>query len=377
MKTVGVFADKPDMPTGMGIVCKNLALGLSSFPIRVIYFGRFGQATGFAKEPIMHDDAINYDLVPCEGGVWRPSTVIRAVEHYGVDYIFTEDDFFSAGGLVRAARKTKRQLHFLTPIDSLPIHPRAHDIFKQCTKVYVPNSSYKLIKNGVLLPHGVDTNIFYPVDVERDPDIFTFVWIGRDEPRKALGRFIRAFQKVYKQVECQAIIHSDWRAKMGQRTARYLRYKRELPIILNQMELGPQSNVRRVLNAGDVFVCTSKAGGFEMGITEALACGLPALVTDWTFMNEVIENHHNGFAIPIVDNCGDTVTLWNGKRWGVPLGRVWGNISIHALVDAMRYCVRNPDVVKEMGQHAIQYVKKKYNWTRIAGKLYVEMMVEK
>jgi len=374
LKSVGIFADKPDMPTGMGIVCKNLALGLSNFPIRIIYFGRFGQASGFAKEPILHNDSLNYELVPCEGGVWRPSTVIRAAEYYDIDYIFSEDDFFSAAGLVRAARKTRKPLHFLTPIDSLPIHPRAHDIFKQCSKVYVPNSSYKKIKNGVYLPHGVDTDIFYPQSVERDPDVFTFVWIGRDEPRKAMGRFILALQKIYKKVECQAIIHSDWRAKTGQRTARYLRYKRDLPIILNQMELGPQDNIRQILNAGDVFVCTSKAGGFEMGITEALACGLPALVTDWDFMREVIESYHNGFAIPITNTCGDTVELWNGRRWGVPLGRIWGNISINALADAMRHCVRSPDLVKEMGQHAIQYVKQKYNWTCIAGKLYKEIV---
>lgn len=376
METIGIFGDNVNMPTGMAIVLKNLARGLSNFPIKVIYFGRFGQASGFGKEPIPHDDSFNYDLVPCEGGVWRPSTVIRAIEYYEPDYIFTEDDFFSAGGLVRASKKTRKPLHFLTPIDSLPIHPRAYDIFRQCAKVYVPNSSYKLIKNGVYLPHGVDMEIFYPVQVERDPDLFTFVWVGRDEPRKALGRFIMAFEKIYKQVECQAIIHSDWRAKMGQRTARYLRYKRDLPIILNQMELGPQSNVRRVLNAGDVFVCTSKAGGFEMGITEGMASGLPSLVTDWTFMNETIVNLLNGFKIPITDICGDTVTLWNGKHWGVPLGRKWGNISIHALADAMRHCVNNVDMVKEMGRKAIDHVKVNYSWTKIAGKLYVEIVGE-
>lgn len=375
MKTIGIFADNVTMPTGMAVVCKNLALGLSNYPVRVIYFGRFGQQRGVGKEPVLHENAVNYDLVPTEGGVWRPRTVIEAVEKYDVDYIFTEDDFFSAGGLVRAAKKTKKPLHFLTPIDSLPIHSMAHQIFKECKKVYVPNSSYKLIKNGVYLPHGVDFSTFYPQKLYRDPDIFTFVWVGRDEPRKAMGRFIFALQKIYKQVDCQAIIHSDWRANLAKRTARYLRYKRDLPVIMTQMEAGPQEQLRRIYNTGDVFVCTTKAGGFEMGITEAMACGKPAVITDWTFMNESgnIENYENGFKIPVADTCGDTAILYNGKRWGVPLGRKWGNISINALADAMKYCVENPDIVKQMGEIALDDVQK-YDWRWVAEKLYKEIM---
>lgn len=374
IKTIGVFGDLPSMPTGMAVVCKNLALGLSNYSARIIYFGRFGQANGVGKEPILHEQALQYDLVPCEGGVWRPRTVIEAVEKYGVDYIFSEDDFFSAGGLVRASKKTGKPLHFLTPIDSLPINPMAYRVFKECSKVYTPNSSYKQIKNGVFLPHGVDKETFYPIEVSRDPDLFTFVWVGRDEPRKAMGRFIFALEKVSSKVDCQAIIHSDWRANLAKRTARYLRYKRDLPVIMTQMELGSQDKLRQIYNASDVLVCTAKAGGFEMTQTEAMACAKPVITTDWTFMNEVVENYKTGFKIPIVDTCGDTVTLYNGRRWGVPLGRKWGNISINALADAMRYCVNNQDVVEKMGVNAYEYVTEKYDWRRIATKLYKEIM---
>jgi len=374
MKTIGIFGDLPSMPTGMAIVCKNLALGLSNYPIRVVYFGRFGQQSGVGKEPILHENSINYDLVSTEGGVWRPRTVITAVEQYDIDIIFTEDDFFSAGGLVRASKKTKKPLHFLTPIDSLPINPMAYRVFRECRKVYVPNSSYKLIKNGVYLPHGVDREAFYPKRLYRDPDLFTFVWIGRDEPRKAMGRFIFALEKVVKKADCQAIIHSDWRANLAKRTARYLRYKRDLPVIMTQMEAGSQEQLNRIYNTADVLVCTSKAGGFEMSQTEAMACGKPVITTDWTFMNEVVENYENGFKIPVTSVCGDTVTLYNGKRWGVPLGRKWGEISVNALADAMRYCVENPEVVNRMGENAFEWAMEKYDWRKIAGKLYKEIM---
>lgn len=371
---IGIFADNPSMPTGMAIVCRNLALGLSRYPLRVIYFGRFGCPIGFSKKTEVHNDVLNFDYVPCEGGVWKPRTVINAVEHYDIDYIFSEDDFFSAGGLVRASCKTNKPLHLLTPIDSLPIHPRAFDVFKRCKKVYVPNLSYHLIKNGVYLPHGVDTKIFSPENHNHNENnTFTFLWIGRDEPRKALGRAIMALEKIYSKVDCRMIIRSDWRADMAKRTARYLRYKRDLPVIMTQMEGGSQGELVPIYNSADAFICTSKAGGFEMGITESMACGVPPIVTDWTFMQEIVDSYTDGLLIPVSGICEDWIDLGSGKRWGIPLGRKWGNISINALADSMRFMVNNREIVKQMGQKALDKAKR-YNWDSISGKLYKEMI---
>lgn len=376
LPTIGIFADRPTMPTGMAVVCKNLALGLSNFKARIIYFGRFGQQVGFAKQPAQHDHMLDYEYVPCEGGVWRPRTVIEAVEHYGVDYIFSEDDFFSATGLVRASIRTGKPLHFLTPIDSLPIHNMAKTIFSKCKKVYVPNSSYKRIKNGVFLPHGVDTSLWFPQRVDRDPDKFTFLWVGRDEPRKALGRAILAFEKVLKKCDCQMIIHSDWRSTLAMRTNRYLR-KKNMPITRTQMEYGNEKMLNAIYNTADVLICTSKAGAYEMAITEAKACGKPVMVTDWTFMNELVTDQTDGYKIPVASICEDTTTLYNGKRWGVPLGRKWGEISINVLASAMQYLCNNPEVSKAMGVMGITDIttnKDRYNWFNISNKLFKEIV---
>jgi len=358
----------------MGVVLRNLAINLSYYGLRIIFFGRFGQKRGFSKELAMHEDAMKYELVNCQGGVWKPRLTVDAINHYEITHVLTEDDFFSIGGLVKATRHTKKPLHFITPIDSLPIHPRAHDIFKRCEKVYVPNSSYKLIKNGHFLPHGVNFETFFQEQTDRD-DIFTFLWVGRDEPRKALGRFIMAFEKTLKKVKCQAIIHSDWRAEQAKRTARYIRYKRDLPIILKQMESGPQSMLRPIYNSADAIVCTSKAGAFEMSITEGMACGLYPIVTDWTFMNEIFNDKETGFKIPISSECGDTAMLWHGKRWGVPLGRKWGNIDVDKLAKHMIWCAKNHNLL-EMNRDVAVGIARTYDWMKIAGKLAEEIVYE-
>lgn len=368
---VGIFGDHPSLPTGMAIVLRNLALSLSYLhEFEIFFFGRFGQQQGFSQHPVVHQDGMSYELVNCEGGVWRTRTVLDIIKYYGLDYVVTEDDWFSIGGMIKAIRHAKVPMHFITPIDSLPIPPMAQDVFKECTKVYVPNSSYRLVKHkpAFYLPHGVRLEEFYPRRVDRD-DIFTFLWVGRDEPRKAMGRFILALKKIYKKVPCQAIIHSDWTAEMGKRTARYIRYKRDLPIIMSQMESGVHSDINQIYNASDVLVCTSKAGAFELSIAEAMACQVTPIVTDWTFMNEIPINDQNGFLIPIKSKAKDYVPIWTGKIWGVPVNRKWGNIDIDLLASKMQWCVENVDKVKSMGETARIYVKQNYDWNKAAGKL--------
>lgn len=375
-ETVGLFADTAIMPTGMATVAHNIALNLSLLDVRVLYFGRFGQEHGFSKEPVVHPHITRYSLIDCEGGVWHPRTMIEAINHYSVDTIIAMDDFFSAGGIVRASMKTCKDLHFISPIDSLPIHPRAHDIFSKCKKTYVPNSSYKLIKNGVYLPHGVDRMVFYPERIPRDDDLFTFLWVGRDEPRKGLGRAIMAFQKARKRVDCKMIVHSDWSAETGKRTARYLKATR-LPVILSQMESGSQDSLRQTYNSCDALVVSSKAGACELSILESQACGVTPIVTDWTFMNEMVEDGVTGYKIPISSKCGDTTFLWNKKRWGIPLGRKWGNISISKLAEKMIWSVNNRDEVRRVGENGLRYVSQHHDWLDITRKLLREIQHEK
>lgn len=370
IKTLGILADRPTASTGMAVVCHNIAKQLCEMPrLRVVYFGRWGlpQFSGIDVEGAELYEG--YELVNCEGGVWQENTVQKIIEAYSLDVLFSEDDWFSAGGLVNATNKCEIPFHFLTPIDSLPIHRDAFKIFKKCTKVYTPNQSYKQIKNGIFLPHGVDSEMFTPLRKKQKKVFkkFTFLWIGRDEPRKALGRAILAFKKIHKQIpDVQMVVRTDWKPQRAQKTIMYLANHPELPIIRDVMRDIPHKEMQRVYANCDVLVITSKAGGFEMGSTEMMACGSPVLCTDWTFMNEQIVDGKNGFKIPVADMCGDEPNY----------GRIWGNISIDRLAEKMVWCAKNPERVKLMGNWARKYVEKTYSWKEVAKRLYNSMGVK-
>ena len=362
MKTFGIFADKPTASTGMAIVNANLAHHLCRLDddLRVIYFARFGQNESFAKMGLPFD---GYEVVNCQGGVWKSALVKEIIQHYKVDMIYGEDDWFNAYGLVKATKQTKTPFYFLSPLDSLPIQDEAYKVFKECKKVFVPNQSYQYIPNGVYLPHAVDWMTFKPIRPKAS-EKFTFLWIGRDEKRKALNRAIMAYEKIYKKYDCKFVVRSNWKDRQ---TNRYIQNKK-LPITQDQMMDCPHEYLANVYSACHAYICSSKASAFDLGILEANACGLPTLVTDWTFMNENVKNGKTGFLIPV-----ESYDVQPKMRWRIGRGRIWGNISIDRLAEQMIWMIENQKEAGQMGLNGLLWIREN-SWETVAEKLFDNIM---
>jgi len=130
---VGVFADMPFASTGFAIVCTNLAVQLATHPTQILYFGRFGlppNQKGIGKSSIRH----NFMYYPCVGGVWQQEVVEKAIKDYKLDVVFSEDDWYSASGLLSACKKLDVPFFFLTPIDSIPVEFEGLQLLKKCNQ---------------------------------------------------------------------------------------------------------------------------------------------------------------------------------------------------------------------------------------------------
>ncbi len=370
MLTLGILADTPRAATGMAVVNHNLAQQLMSIygdEMRIIYFARFEAERGVAPDSSVYE---GYEIVSCEGGVWKAEVVQEIIDKYKVDIIYSEDDWWSMHGLVEGTRRMKVPLYFMTPIDSLPIQREAQELFRYCRRVFVPNQSYKYIPNGIYLPHAVNWMDFRPVR-KRAFNKFTFLWIGRDEKRKALGRAILAYEKIYKKVDCMFVVRSNWGATpMSGATNEYIKAKK-LPIYQDKMTNCPHRYLANIYSSCHAFICSSKAGACEMSVLEAQACAMPVLVTDWTYMCENVINNKTGFLIPI-----DSYDVrGKPKEGGVEgRGRIWGNISVDKLAEKMLWMVENQRKAWKMGIRGLEYVRKNYNWQDVAMDFYDVVM---
>jgi len=348
---LGVFADKPNLGTGFSVVCGKFAEYLSKYSdLRIIYFGRFGQERHFKKTPLKSD--FPYEYVPCQGGTWDEDLVNAIIKRYKINMLLTIDDWWSIDGFLHASKSHRIPFHFLTPLDALPIPKEAYKRFRQVDALYIPNRSWKIVKmhegekvNVMYHPYGCDTKIFNPVPSLKN-NAFTFIWIGRHEPRKNLQNAILAFEKMHKKYDVKLLIRTNWKTRNAINVRLYAA-KRRLPIIREQSTNCPHEEITKTYNRGHVLLCTSKAGAYELQIVEAMACEMPALVTDWNFMNEHIVHGRNGFTISY-DN------LRKQARGGT-----WANIDINELAEYMDFCVNNQEMINKLGQGARKFVKQK------------------
>lgn len=66
----------------------------------------------------------------------------------------------------------------------------------------------------------------------------------------------------------------------------------------------PQGELNNIYNQCDVFVLPSLSDGWGMVVSQALACGLPAIVSDMTGAKELIVDGRNGFVVGSADVAG-------------------------------------------------------------------------
>lgn len=130
----------------------------------------------------------------------------------------------------------------------------------------------------VVVGHGIDTEQFKPLDVQRRPEV---LWISRIQPRKKLEdslAFMAAFKAQYPDVPCIMRVigtaegHEDYLEAMHQEASRLG--------IVEQVEFeGPvqHDELPRIFASAAVFISNSQTGSIDKVVLESLACGTPVL----------------------------------------------------------------------------------------------------
>jgi hypothetical protein len=123
---------------------------------------------------------------------------------------------------------------------------------------------------------------------------------------------------------------------------------------------------RRLLAAADLFI--SPADGiretFGLSLLEAMAAGLPVVVTDWSGYRDIVEDGGNGFLIP---------TAWqhltNAPERMAALG--WAHDEVlasatfydtEAMYKALSLLIKDRELRSRFGRRSREIVLSKYSW---------------
>ncbi len=155
----------------------------------------------------------------------------------------------------------------------------------------------------VQISNGVDTEVFHPTDLESEREALrdslrirhrpTILFVGAIVSRKRPHLIIEALPILRSMVgDCQAIFVGP---EKEPRYARALRRRAsELAVNDSVIFAGHQPDIAPYYRAADVFCLPSEREGMANSVLEAMASGLPIVVTDVSGMREALGDDRTG-----------------------------------------------------------------------------------
>lgn len=220
-----------------------------------------------------------------------------------------------------------------------------------------------------VVPGGVDPDLFHPGlaptgAVPRD-GAYTFLSVGRWEKRKGMADLVRAFDVEFADHENVRLVLAGLHANQLDLDLRAalsplgLRRPDRLTII---PPVGRHATFAGLYTACDAFVAPTRAEGWGLPMIEAMACGLPTIVTGYSGPSAFIGEHayridHRLVPIdePFFDVSDGDHGLWAEPDWA-------------HLRHLMRHVFENRDEARSRGRAGGEHVRSRFSWDRAADK---------
>jgi glycosyltransferase involved in cell wall biosynthesis len=234
-----------------------------------------------------------------------------------------------------------------------------------------------LVAGGVtrpvhIVPLGVDPEQFHPgAPAYRNPRgeyvfLTSLEWGDRKNPELLLQTFNRTFRREEPVLLVCKINHRDAgihvpntiRALgLDPRGGRaYFIYNRELPY----------EQLASLYCSADCFVSTSRGEGWGMPLLEAMACGLPAIATDWSGHTAFLDPADTyPLRVRALVPAPRTCAYYDGFRWAEP--------DEEHLASLLRHVYEHRDEARERGLRASARVRAQFTWGHTAKKIVARL----
>lgn len=238
-----------------------------------------------------------------------------------------------------------------------------------------------------MIYHGVDTDVFHPVSAADPirwdgkvlrtkeackaafgftPDQHLVLRYDRHVPRKFYHLFMAAMVGVFERdADAVAVIHCRPQDEAGNLLEEIARTPREhwgrfkLTQAHDTWQGLPNEGLVALINAADLYVSTTSGEGFGLTLAEALACGVPVVVTDWAAEREVVGP--GGVMVPpLFDAYGEPVRYHStyGMDWVVPDWR--------AFVEPVATLLAKPQRRRALADAGRAHVRRSFRWSDAA-----------
>ena len=238
---------------------------------------------------------------------------------------------------------------------------------------------------SVYIPHAFDPKLFYPESFEKKKELrkkwelegkFVIGCVARNQGRKMLDRGIKAFKLFSLDVpNAVLLLHTD--PKDTAQATDIVKLIKDVELTNRVLFTGTSfyepftyKAMNEVYNLMDIFLLPTSGEGFGIPIVEAMACGVPQLVTDYTTTKELVTDHiPTGEAIKLVgesDWCpyphcyeivdGTITGSWNVER---------GMMSIYQCSKVLKRLYDDPKTLKMYSDNSVTKANMFYTWDKV------------
>lgn len=225
--------------------------------------------------------------------------------------------------------------------------------------ILVPNEFNKRVFEGsgvttpiTVIPHGTETEKF-PYYERKDNNIYTFGIVGFLDPTDRKGAFdlIRAFSSEFDEDEPVHLVLKSSDGIFG-----YYSNFNDIRITTIAEHYNFEE-LNDLYDSIDCFIFPSKAEGVGQPPREAMATGLPVILTNWSGLEDIaiddicypIKPHHLEKRPNFIEQDGN-----------------WAIIDIQELMGTMRHVYENQKQAKEKGRRAAKWIRQNQSWEKCA-----------
>jgi glycosyltransferase involved in cell wall biosynthesis len=169
-------------------------------------------------------------------------------------------------------------------------HERAVTLSRYCQEELNIYSPGQVIVVGLGLS---DPELFHPLQAEARPNNDsrrTILFLGDARPRKGMGDFLKAAELVYERLnDIRLLIISKEDCQVHSR------------VPLDYIYRPTRAELAQLYAACDLFVSASWREGFGLPPLEAMACGVPVVLTDSGGVREYARPGENCLMVPVRD----------------------------------------------------------------------------
>ncbi len=254
-------------------------------------------------------------------------------------------------------------------------------IFNQADEIWTPSnySRKSFVDSGVdfnkvqIIPNGINPELFtplgnkYPLATNKK---LKLLFVGGTIYRKGIDILLQAYIKLFKSSDDITLIIKDigtnsfYKGQTNQQIINEINNTPDAPEIIYLDKELTEIEITSLYRACDILIYPYRGEGFALPVLEAMACGLPVVVTDGGSTDDFVDDIFSWKIPAIKKSIGYEMN-------GIPFVNEAFLLepNLEDLINILRTVATNPYSLKSMGMIAQYYARTNWNWHKSTLKL--------